>query len=48
MILDSANADILDFATRFRARFGHDPIWMSVAGYDAARLAVTALRAVAA
>jgi branched-chain amino acid transport system substrate-binding protein len=48
MILDSANADILSFAERFRARFGHDPVWFSTAGYDAASLAVAALRAVAA
>jgi ABC-type branched-subunit amino acid transport system substrate-binding protein len=48
VILDSANADILAFAERFRARFGHDPVWFSVAGYDAANLAVAALRAVTA
>jgi ABC-type branched-subunit amino acid transport system substrate-binding protein len=45
MILDSANAEILAFAERFRARFHHDPIWMSVAGYDAARMAIAAARA---
>ena len=48
MILDSANADTLDFAKRFRARFGRDPIWFNVAGYDAGRLAVAASRAAAA
>jgi ABC-type branched-subunit amino acid transport system substrate-binding protein len=47
MILDSANAEILAFATRFHERFGHDPIWMSVAGYDSARLAAEVIRAVA-
>jgi ABC-type branched-subunit amino acid transport system substrate-binding protein len=48
VLLDSANADILAFADRFQARFGHDPVWFSVAGYDAANLAVAALRAVTA
>jgi branched-chain amino acid transport system substrate-binding protein len=48
MILDSANADILTFAERFRERFHHDPVWFSVAGYDAARLAIETLRAVTA
>jgi ABC-type branched-subunit amino acid transport system substrate-binding protein len=43
MILDSANAEILAFAARFRARFGHSPDWESVAGYDSARLAAGAL-----
>jgi ABC-type branched-subunit amino acid transport system substrate-binding protein len=46
MILDSANAETLAFAERFRARFGHDPIWMAVAGYDAGRMAAAAIRAV--
>ena len=46
MIFGSANAQTLAFAERFRARFRHDPSWMSVAGYDAARLAVAAVRAV--
>lgn len=45
MILDSANAAILAFAERFRVRFGHDPDWSAVAGYDAATLAVAAARA---
>ena len=48
VILDSANANILAFAERFRARFGHDPVWFAIAGYDAANLAVAAVRAVAA
>ncbi len=47
MIFDSANAQTLAFAERFRARFRRDPPWMSVAGYDAARMAVAAVRAVA-
>ncbi len=45
MILDSANADTLAFAERFRARFGHEPSWIAVASYDAARLAGAAVRA---
>ncbi|HEX4640432.1 MAG TPA: ABC transporter substrate-binding protein [Chthoniobacterales bacterium] len=44
MLLDSANAELLSFAERFRARFGHDPGWTSVAGYDAARLAIQTVR----
>jgi branched-chain amino acid transport system substrate-binding protein len=44
MILDSANAEILAFAERFNAHYGHDPIWMAVAGYDAARAAIAAVR----
>jgi branched-chain amino acid transport system substrate-binding protein len=44
MILDSANAELLAFAERFRARFGHDPGWTSIAGYDAARLAIQTVR----
>ncbi|MBC8172173.1 MAG: ABC transporter substrate-binding protein [Anaerolineae bacterium] len=48
VILDSANADTLNFAERFRVQFGHDPVWMAVAGYDAARLAVAAIRATSA
>ncbi len=47
MILDSANAEILAFAERFKARTGHDAGWLTVAGYDAARFAIEALRATA-
>jgi len=46
VILDSAKADILDFAARFRSRYDHEPVWLSVAGYDAASLAVQATRTV--
>ena len=46
--IDSANAEILNFAQRFKARFGHDLDWQAVAGYDAARLASAAVRSVAA
>ncbi len=42
--IDSANAEILNFAQRFKARYGHEADWQSVAGYDAARLAVRAIR----
>jgi ABC-type branched-subunit amino acid transport system substrate-binding protein len=48
IILDSANSDVLAFAGRFRARFGHDPFWFAAGGYDAARLAAAALRATSA
>jgi branched-chain amino acid transport system substrate-binding protein len=48
MIIDSANAETLAFAQRFRARFGRDPTWVEVQGYDAARLAIAAVQAVAA
>jgi ABC-type branched-subunit amino acid transport system substrate-binding protein len=44
MILDSANAEILDFARRFEARFGHEPSWESVQAYDGALLAMKAMR----
>ncbi len=46
IMLDSANADILAFAERFRQRFHHDPVWGAVASYDAAHLAIAALRTV--
>ncbi|RRR74375.1 MAG: hypothetical protein EI684_07230 [Candidatus Viridilinea halotolerans] len=45
VILDSASREILDFAERYRARFGVEPDWPAVAGYDAATVAVAALRA---
>jgi branched-chain amino acid transport system substrate-binding protein len=44
VILDSANAETLAFARRFRAQYGHDPVWQAVAGYDAARLTLSAIR----
>jgi len=47
IILDSANSEVLAFAERFRARFGHDPFWFAAGGYDAAHLAAVALRATA-
>ncbi len=48
MILDSANAETLAFAGRYRIRTGHEPSWETVQAYDAARLAMTALRSIAA
>jgi hypothetical protein len=44
MLLDSANEEMLEFAERFKARFKHDPGWVTVAGYDAARLAIATIR----
>jgi ABC-type branched-subunit amino acid transport system substrate-binding protein len=43
-ILDSANAETLAFADRYRARFGQDPSWEAVQGYDGANLAMAAVR----
>jgi branched-chain amino acid transport system substrate-binding protein len=48
MIIDSANAETLAFADRFRARYVRDPTWVEVQAYDAARLAIAAAQAVAA
>jgi branched-chain amino acid transport system substrate-binding protein len=45
LIIDSANAETLAFAARWRARFGRDPRWEAAQGYDAARLAIAAARA---
>ena len=44
VIMDSANAAMLGFAQRFRARFGYEPTWQAVAGYDAGLVAVQAIR----
>ncbi|MFZ1415337.1 MAG: hypothetical protein WAS73_12275 [Defluviicoccus sp.] len=44
-ILDSASAETLAFAARYRTRFGEDPGWEAIAGYDSSRLAITAMRA---
>jgi hypothetical protein len=46
MLLDSANAEMLSFAERFKARFKRQPGWIAVAGYDAARAAVEAIRGI--
>jgi ABC-type branched-subunit amino acid transport system substrate-binding protein len=45
LMLDSASDEGIRFAVRFKERFGHDPSWVAVQGYDAGRLAVAALRA---
>src|SRR5262249_6772129 len=47
MILDSANAETLAFAARYRTRYGREPRWEAAQGYDAARLAIAAVRATA-
>jgi ABC-type branched-subunit amino acid transport system substrate-binding protein len=44
MIIDSANAETLAFAERFRARYSRDPSWPETQGYEAARLAIAAVR----
>jgi branched-chain amino acid transport system substrate-binding protein len=44
ILFDSANADTLAFAERFRQRYGHAPSWPAVQGYDSARLAIEAAR----
>jgi ABC-type branched-subunit amino acid transport system substrate-binding protein len=48
MILDSANAAMLAFAQRFRARYGRDPSYYATQGYESAVLAIAAARAAAA
>ncbi len=48
VMLDSANAATLDFARRFRARYGKEPSWEAVQSYDTFMLAAEAIRAVAA
>ncbi len=47
LMLDSAGAEALGFAGRYRARFGREPRWEAAQGYDAARLAIAAMRAAA-
>ncbi|MFZ5779579.1 MAG: ABC transporter substrate-binding protein [Pseudomonadota bacterium] len=50
VLLDSANDDTRDFADRYRQRFGEGGLavsWVAVQAYDAGRLAIAALRAVA-
>ena len=44
ILFDSANQDTLNFARRFHDRFGHDPTWSAVQGFDVARLAIDAAR----
>jgi branched-chain amino acid transport system substrate-binding protein len=45
MIIDSANAETLAFADRFRARFGRQPGWVELQAYEGTRLAIAAVRA---
>jgi len=45
MIIDSASADTLAFADRFRARFGRQPGWVELQAYEGTRLAIAAVRA---
>jgi len=47
VIFDSSNAETLAFADRYRARFNREPTLWSAQGYEAARLAVAAIRATA-
>jgi branched-chain amino acid transport system substrate-binding protein len=47
LIFDSANATTLAFAERYRARFGREPNYISVHGYEAALLAIAGVRATA-
>ena len=47
VILGSANAEILAFAARYRARFGNAPVWQSVAGYDSGHLSADVVHALA-
>jgi len=44
-IFDSANAETLAFAERFRARFGHEPDYVAAQAYESAKLAIAAVRA---
>jgi len=44
MLFDSANADVLEFAQRFRERYAREPSWPAVQGYDSAQLAILAAR----
>src|SRR5271165_2701266 len=45
LIFDSANAEALTFAARYRARYGREPRFEAAQGYDAAHLAIAAGRA---
>ena len=47
VVFDSSNAETLAFADRFRERFGRPPTLWAAQGYEAARLAVAAVRATA-
>jgi ABC-type branched-subunit amino acid transport system substrate-binding protein len=45
MILDSANADMLAFAERYRARYGKEPSWEAAQSYDALNLVAAGIHA---
>lgn len=45
LMVDSANAETLRFAERYNSRYRHSPRWEAAQGYDAARLAIAAVRA---
>jgi ABC-type branched-subunit amino acid transport system substrate-binding protein len=47
ILLDSANAETLAFADRYRARYAHDPSWNATAGYDLGLLSAAAVRSLA-
>lgn len=42
IMFDSAGGETLAFADRFRRRYGKEPSWPAVQGYDSARLAIAA------
>ena len=46
IILDTSSAEALDFSNRFEKRYKRAPTWLAVQGYDAARIAILAARAV--
>jgi ABC-type branched-subunit amino acid transport system substrate-binding protein len=45
LLFDSANAETVAFVQRFRNRFGKDPSYITVQGYEAMRIAIAAARA---
>lgn len=47
LLFDSASADQLAFLQRFRARFGKEPSYLTVQGYEAMRMAIAAVRSAA-
>ena len=48
LLFDSGNAATLALANRYRARFGREPTFIVAQGYEAARIAIAAVRATAA
>lgn len=45
IMLDSANAETVEFADRFEARYHREATWLDVLGFDATNLAIAALHA---